>query len=86
MADQSLQYLQQVITDVHALVAHEPDPQLKATYAKCLQAFLTAQHQKMNPSNGGQQQPSYGGAPQQAQGGTGANGIAQILNTLGGGR
>lgn len=56
MADESLQYLQQVLQDLHALVAHEPDPQLKATYAQCLQALLKAQHQKMEAA----QQPGAG--------------------------
>lgn len=76
---------------MHSYVAHEPDPQAKATAAKCLQAFLTLQHQKM--SQGGQQQGGgYGGPQQQPQvggmsgGPGGSNGIAQILNTLGGGQ
>lgn len=72
-------------------MAHEPDPQAKATAAKCLQAFLTLQHQKMNGApGGGGQQGGYQGPQQQPSGMSGgpggSAGIAQILNALGGGR
>ena len=73
-------------------MAHEPDPQAKATAAKCLQAFLTLQHQKMNGAPGGGQQGGggYQGPQQQPSGMSGgpggSAGIAQILNALGGGR
>jgi hypothetical protein len=49
----ALDYLQSVIQDVHALVAHEPDPKLKAQYAGCLKVFLSAQQEKMQAQQQG---------------------------------
>lgn len=52
--DPALQLLQQVITDTHQLIVHEPDPALKTMFTQCLQQFMKAQQQKL----AGQQQTS----------------------------
>ena len=80
--------LEQVIQDLHALIAHDPNPAHKPIYAQCLQALLRLQ-QAMHAQTAGLGAggpgpgPAQAGPPQAGSAGT-EDPRAALIAALGG--